>query len=146
MKICVRFNVFETNSSSTHSVIIVEGAEEYEDFIQNKTYYIDYLNEELKREIGDVKFVSKEVLEGTNWYNVNYTPLSEEDFYNDEYELGNHCYYEDYLEFYEKDFCSEHCIYNYRTFTDVDGLEVDTTEYITKDGVPINVICKYGHD
>lgn len=41
MKRTIRFNVFETNSSSTHSICICT-KEEYEDFKNGKYYYDDY--------------------------------------------------------------------------------------------------------
>lgn len=119
----IRKCVFETNSSSTHSIVILTEEEDkkwsdgdilrykWEDkFITKEEYAKKY--EELKRQFAE----------------DNNIPIEEVD----DYELQNEC-------------CDD-IAYTLDDYDDAMDLESDTTKYTTKSGEVLIIRCWYGYD
>lgn len=115
----IRRGVFETNSSSTHSITICT-KEEYKSFVNNELYIDDYSGE----------LITQEELEG----------MFEK--YNKEYEekYGKILYHS--LEDFKKD----EGIYTYEEWCSDEDLEKYHEEYTTPKGEEIVVFGKYGFD
>lgn len=115
----VRTGVFETNSSSTHSVTIMS-KEDYKKWKDGSLLYDFNLNIfETEEER------SKEVLSHLKSY-------SDEEYTDEDIQDTLHDDKDEYSQSFE-DFCSS-------------DLEVDTTKYTSKSGDEIVIICKYGTD
>lgn len=111
----IRTGVFETNSSSTHSVTIFT-AEEYANFTEDT--YIDIWGFSATR-----KMFTKEEL------------ISE---YLEQY--PDEAFDEDYFNEWLRD--SGYC--NEETFFEDEYLEVDSHRYTSESGDEIVIVCKYG--
>jgi hypothetical protein len=119
MKTSIRKGVFETNSSSTHSITICT-KDQYKSFVNNELY-IDIYRE---------KLITQEELEG----------MFEK--YNKEYEekYGKTLYHN------LQDFKDSEGIKTYEEWCSDDYLEKYHEEYITPRGEEIVVFGKYGYD
>ena len=112
----VRKGVFETNSSSTHSVTIMS-AEDYKRWQKEMLYYDEY----------------KDVL------------LTKEELYNSVREEFPEYQNDKDVEDFIYDNRSEYA-QTYKQFFNDHSLEVDVTDHTTKSGDEIVIICKYGYD
>lgn len=132
MKQTYRLNTFETNSSSTHSMIIVPD-ELYADWNDNKLFYAKYTKggeiEKLIKANNNCRFFTKEFLEN-----------NAEDFPKESDFEGSYDDYEDaFMEWLDmEDLITAESIGEY--------LEVDEEEYTTKNGEKLHIICQYGYD
>lgn len=124
----IRYNVFETNSSSTHSMVVLD-EEDYNRWVNEGLYYDSNAKELLTLE--DIRFLVRQDM-------VRYRKRCEPekvldkitDDEVDDYLSDN---YWDYPESYEG-------------FTSSEYLEYDTNYYTTKKGEKFVMVCKYGHD
>lgn len=122
----IRRNIFETNSSSTHSITICQ-KETYDKWRSGEVYYNPW------REDGDVEgqFFSKDkVLEHLD-----------EDFTIDELKDMESKYPDQFFEMLSEEEFATHDM-----FTDDDYLEFYKEEYTSKSGDEIVVFGKYGYD
>lgn len=114
----IRKNVFETNSSSTHSMVIVE-ENDYDRWLDGTLWY----------DANEEKFVEKEEMEKRV---AECEKEFKENYPNEEFDVGEFRHelpmtFEDYRDYH----------YN---------LETDTTHYTTKNGDKIVIIDSYGYD
>lgn len=116
----IRRNIFETNSSSTHSITIMS-KEDYERWKSEELYY-DECNETLltKKEVYDDIF---------NYLNEDNPDLVYNEYMIEEYINDNRSEYPK----------------SYEIFMEDNELEVDVTNHTTKSGDKIVIICKYGY-
>lgn len=133
----IRNNTFETNSSSTHSMVIGLRSQ-IEDWMRGKLVY-DYDND---------KFISLEAAQ-----EVFLKGLSEEDraYFNLSLEEKEAYLEEKYswstIESFEYDLYRESNLFTYDNYCDYyERLESDTTYYTTPGGEEIGIICSYGYD
>lgn len=134
MKKQIRNNVFETNSSSTHSLIICT-PEQSDLLTKGKMYIYDYdtlCTEDERINIILNEYQKEFTIEGTY-----------EEFYDNNA----------YKEFYDKnsemleEYFSEHSYAEFQSYEEwVGELESDETYYTSKSGDKIIILCKYGHD
>lgn len=120
----IRQNVFETNSSSTHSLIICT-PEQSDLLTKGKMYIYDYdtlCTEDERINIILNEYQKEFTIEGT------------------------------YKEFYDKnsemleEYFSEHRYAEFQSYEEwVGELESDETYYTSKSGDKIIILCKYGH-
>ena len=133
----IRNNTFETNSSSTHSMVIGLRSQ-IEDWIEGKLVY-DYNNDkfislEAAREI----FLKRLSEEDRAYFNLS---LKEKEAYLEE----KHPWYT--VEGYESELYGESYLFTYDYYCDYyERLESDTTYYTTPGGEEIGIICSYGYD
>ena len=123
----IRFNTFETNSSSTHSMIIL--TEEEEQKLNSGELY-------LKNKYDDELITKEEA------YKIFLDAMNNDNYIQDpEYSLEENI--QDYLENCDDryalpcsldDWCTE------------DYLETDSHKYTSPSGDKLKIICKYGHD
>lgn len=113
----IRKGVFETNSSSTHSLTICS-AEEYDKFIKGEYYYDEF---------NDVFLTKEEVNRKFNEYLNDY----EDEIGTDKAELF-------------KDFLQYKYIYKYESFGE--GYEDLYTSYTTKNGDRVVAFGYFGYD
>ena len=120
MRQTIRFNTFETNSSSTHSMCIIPD-KQYKDWTENKLYYMrwTYGHEKLLEENNGSRLFTEEFLRS---HNLLIDEPKEEDF-----EDAN-AYEEAYEEWEDN------------------NLEDDHEEYTTESGDTIHILCRYGCD
>ena len=133
MKRVIRANVFETNSSTSHSVIIMteesfkKWKEENGSFIYSRSSYWDPFEE----------LAEDERPEDGGIYSENevraFIKRIGEDYAEDDYSS------------FEK-FAEEYHFYSYEGWFYDEYLESDTSEYKTPGGESIVVCCKYGND
>lgn len=112
----VRKNVFETNSSSTHSLVIAE-ASEFDKWVKGEVYYCESWwssKPEDKKKFESGKFYPKAEID------AYYESIGEE---RDSY------HFQTYDEFCESEY-----------------LEVDEHSYTTPKGEVIRAVCKFGYD
>ena len=136
MKQQIRINTFETNSSSTHTLIIIPD-DQWEAWEKNELYYVRWtLNKDVKEFVeknnGRLLY-SKEELSQAHFFDD--MPKREDYGEDEEYE------YEDDLNDYLAD----------SDFVNLDRwesakLEEDETTYTTKDGEKLHILCKFGYD
>lgn len=133
----IRNNTFETNSSSTHSMIIGPKSQ-IKEWMRGKLVY-DYDND---------KFISLEAA-----HEVFLKKLSEEDkvYFDLSFEEKEEYLKERYpwysVEDYESELYIENYLFTYDSYCDhYERLETDTTYYITPGGEEIGIICSYGYD
>lgn len=133
----IRNNTFETNSSSTHSMVIGLRSQ-IEDWIEGRLVY-DYNNDkfislEAAREI----FLKRLSEEDRAYFNLS---LEEKETYLEE----KHPWYT--VEGYESELYGENYLFTYDYYCDYyERLESDTTYYTTPGGEEIGIICSYGYD
>jgi hypothetical protein len=131
-----RRGVFETNSSSTHSVTIVEDSD-YEKWKNGELFYI--INEDKFVDKWEVKRIKQEKYGALvmDLYEDGETKGLIDAIQNKELEQyleENYDKYDlpvSYDEFFDYDFCN---------------LELDEESYTTKGGEKIYIICRYGYD
>lgn len=146
MKRVIRNCMFETNSSSTHSIIIMpfEKSEKWE---KEKVYYFNKreswdifggLPEEQKPKNGNF-YTQDEVLEFLKLINFNYN--------EDDYKEEDDDYYYGELDSVEQFIRECDCGFiSYNIWDRDEYLEKDVTTYITDGGEEIVIYCKYGQD
>ena len=122
MKQTFRFNTFETNSSTTHAMVIF-GSEEENNLWNDGKLYVDwdsniYTEEEVKAKYAEEReeFIKK------SYYSED--RKDEEDIF--------------------QEWLSDSGFYNCDTWWE--NLEQDCTTYITKSGDTIYIHCAYGYD
>lgn len=125
----IRQDVFESNSSSTHSICIASKSE-YDAWCDYELYLNEYWN--TPDELKDKKFITKDeviaILGDSEHCKYNEEKLRE--LKDDEFDKVA----------YQND------VYTCDNWFDDEGLEVDENKYTTKNGDEIVVICKYGCD
>ena len=132
MKRVIRGCVWETNSSMTHSCVIMS-AEQYERWKKDDLYCYKAskwwnpfkdLPEEQQPKNGMI-YTEDEAVDFLKLIGEKY---DEEDYYH------------------ISQFLSEYSFYSYGCFTDDEYCEFDATDYTTPNGEELVIICKYGHD
>lgn len=137
MKIKIRPNTFETNSSSTHSMVI--GAkDEVKKWIQGIIVY----------DMNSDKFITPEkakeiVFTDSDAEMKHYCTLSKE-----EKELYLEEYYPWHtVESFEQELYIASDLYTYEAYCNHnERLETDTTYYTTPGGEELAIVCSYGYD
>ena len=136
--IIIRRNIFETNSSSTHSCTIFT-ADEYNKF-EARDLYINssWVNT-------SSEFKGKTLLDRAQI--VALLTKSENKRYEDYgWRLKPFIDDRDHFETLLKEFSLYWDFMNIEAYKDVDDLQIDFHEYITPSGDNIVVMCKYGYD
>lgn len=136
--IIIRRNIFETNSSSTHSCTIFT-ADEYNKF-EARDLYINssWVNT-------SSEFKGKTLLDRAQI--VDLLTKSENKRYEDYgWRLKPFIDDRDHFETLLKEFSLYWDFMNIEAYKDVDDLQIDFHEYITPSGDNIVVMCKYGYD
>lgn len=133
----IRNNTFETNSSSTHSMVIGLRSQ-IEDWIRGELVY-DYDNDKfISLEAAHEVFLKKLSEEDKVYFNLS---LEEKEAYLEER------YPWDTVESYENELYRENYLFTYDNYCDYyERLETDTTYYTTPGGEEIGIICSYGYD
>lgn len=133
MKQTVRQNTFETNSSSTHNMVVIPESK-MEAWENNELYYARYVwgkevKEFVEKNNGRLLYTKQELIDSGMFDDMP----KREDF-EDEYE------FEDAIEEYFDD----------SDFVTVDkwekDLETDEHVYTTEAGERLHIICQYGYD
>lgn len=133
----IRNNTFETNSSSTHSMVIGLKSQ-IEEWMIGKLVY-DYDNDKfISSEAAQEVFLKKLSEEDRAYFNLS---LEEKEAYLEER------YPWDTVESYENELYRENYLFTYDNYCDwYENLETDTTYYTTPGGEEIGIICSYGYD
>ena len=120
----IRANTFETNSSSTHSMIILT-EEEYNKLESGELYLDD-----------DDKVITKEEAKNIFLKHMN----------EDKYMYDDDLSFEENIKNYLDEFEYYPCEYpqSLKTWKEGDELESDTNIYISPSGDKLKIICKYG--
>lgn len=134
----IRNNTFETNSSSTHSMVIGLRSD-IEKWMSGELWYdgekdVFLTPDQAKEEM--IKSLSEE--------DKVYFSLSsieeKESFLEENYPFSS-------VESFESDLCKEFYLFTYDAYCDwYERLETDTTYYTTPGGEEIGIICSYGYD
>ena len=119
----IRANTFETNSSSTHSMIILT-EEEYNKLESGELY----LNED--------EVITKEEAKNIFLKHMNEDKYMYDDDLSFEENIKN---YLDEFEYYPSEYPQ-----SLETWKEEDELESDTNIYISPSGDKLKIICKYG--
>lgn len=123
MKIQIRQSVFETNSSSVHSITMCT-QNEFDDWSNGKVYRNDGWWSSSASPLTKKEFLTydeaMELVKSSNWYK----PMDEGDDVDE------------YFKEYE--------IYSYENWGNY--YETDVTHYTTPNGEKIVAVCYYGHD
>lgn len=123
MKMQIRQGVFETNSSSVHSITMCT-QNEFDDWRNGKVYrnggWWGSSTSPLKKKAFLTYDEAMELIKTSSWYN----PMDEDENIDE------------YLKEYE--------IYSYENWGDY--YETDVTHYTTPNGEKIVAVCYYGHD
>lgn len=121
----IRANTFETNSSSTHSMIIL--TEEEYDKLESGELYLNNNDEVITKE--EAK-------------NIFLKHMNE-----DKYEYDNDLSFEENIKNYldEFEYYSSEYPQSLETWKEEDELESDTNIYISPSGDKLKIICKYGY-
>ena len=119
----IRANTFETNSSSTHSMIILT-EEEYN-----------------KLESGELYLDDNEVITKEEAKNIFLKHMNE-----DKYEYDDNLSFEENIKNYldEFEYYSSEYPQSLENWKEEDELESDTNIYISPSGDKLRIICKYG--
>ena len=119
----IRANTFETNSSSTHSMIILT-EEEYD-----------------KLESGELYLNDDEVITKEEAKNIFLKHMNE-----DKYEYDDNLSFEENIKNYldEFEYYSSEYPQSLENWKEEDELESDTNIYISPSGDKLRIICKYG--
>ena len=123
----IRHNTFETNSSSTHSIVICT-KQEYLDFKHNKKWYIDRYSVKNKFVTWDellVTILQYHLMDADAFEEIHRLKIEDEEGL------------EEYLRDYD--------IYNYGTYND-NAYEDFEDEYTTPQGEEIAVFGYFGYD
>ena len=119
----IRANTFETNSSSTHSMIIL--TEEEYDKLESGELYLD-----------DDEVITKEEAKNIFLKHMNENKYMYDDDLSFEENIKN---YLDEFEYYPGEYPQ-----SFKTWKEEDELESDTNIYISPSGDKLKIICKYG--
>lgn len=137
MKQTIRFNTFETNSSSTHNIVIIPD-DQWDKWSSDELFYLrdeyGYYGKKLLELNNNSRYFTKEFLENcTLFEEADKIPLKKDYEYIDVYNqaLRKWCYHLDFITF---------------TLWDENELEEDITEYTTPKGEKLRILCKYGFD
>ena len=120
----IRANTFETNSSSTHSMIIL--TEEEYDKLESGELYLD-----------DDEVITKEEAKNIFLKHMNEDKYMYDDDLSFEENIKN---YLDEFEYYPSEYPQ-----SLETWKEEDELESDTNIYISPSGDKLKIICKYGY-
>ena len=120
----IRANTFETNSSSTHSMIILT-EEEYDKLESGELY------------LNDDKVITKEEAKNIFLKHMNEDKYMYDDDLSFEENIKN---YLDEFEYYPSEYPQ-----SLETWKEGDELESDTNIYISPSGDKLKIICKYGY-
>ncbi len=137
MKQTIRFDTFETNSSSAHNIVIIP-EEQWDKWLSNELFYLQYdfgyYNKKLLELNNNSRYFTKEFLENCSLFEeADKIPLKKDYQDVEKYEQALNEWCED-LDF---------IIFNR---WDEKELEEDITEYITPKGEKLRILCKYGFD
>lgn len=133
----VRNGTFETNSSSTHSMVIGPKSQ-IEEWMRGKLVY-DYDNDKfISLEAAHEVFLKGLSEEEREYFNLS---LEEKEVYLEEkYPWST-------IESFEYDLYRKSNLFTYDSYCDYyERLETDTTYYTTPGGEEIGIICSYGYD
>lgn len=119
----IRANTFETNSSSTHSMIILT-EEEYDKLESGELY------------LNDDEVITKEEAKNIFLKHMNEDKYMYDDDLSFEENIKN---YLDEFEYYPSEYPQ-----SLETWKEEDELESDTNIYISPSGDKLKIICKYG--
>lgn len=121
----IRANTFETNSSSTHSMIILT-EEEYDKLESGELY------------LNDDEIITKEEAEKIFLKSMN----------EDKYEYDDNLSFEENIKNYldEFEYYSSEYPQSLENWKEEDELESDTNIYISPSGDKLKIICKYGYN
>ena len=119
----IRANTFETNSSSTHSMIILT-EEEYDKLESGELY------------LNDDEVITKEEAKNIFLKHMNEDKYMYDDDLSFEENIKN---YLDEFEYYPSEYPQ-----SLETWKEEDELESDINEYISPSGDKLKIICKYG--
>ena len=137
MKRQIRRNIFETNSSSTHSLIICS-EEEFKAWEKGEIYFDEY---------GKEKFISNT---GLNEYDKEMAEMDYEKnknkFQKNWRDLSKDAKQEYYLKYAKENGIINENIKTYEEYMDDYSLETFVQRYISKSGDKIVVFGKYGID
>ena len=119
----IRANIFETNSSSTHSMIILT-EEEYNKLESGELY------------LNDDEVITKEEAKNIFLKDMN----------KDKYEYDDNLSFEENIKNYldEFEYYSGEYPQSLENWKEEDELESDTNIYISPSGDKLRIICKYG--
>ena len=120
----IRANTFETNSSSTHSMIIL--TEEEYNKLESGELYLD-----------DDEVITKEEAKNIFLKHMNEDKYMYDDDLSFEENIKN---YLDEFEYYPSEYPQ-----SLETWKEGDELESDTNIYISPSGDKLKIICKYGY-
>lgn len=125
----IRHSVFETNSSSTHSMTIMS-KRDYDRWRSEPDSYYDENNREIISGDQRREMARKDIIDYRKQYDHEHLNDRITDEELDEYIIDN--------------------LYDYplshHEFFDTDYLETDVNEYRTESNDEIVICCKYGHD
>ncbi len=127
----IRFKTFETNSSTTHNMVIIPD-EDIKAWDDNELFYGRWVSEELIKENNGSRLFTKEFLKN-HGYNVD--EPNEDDYEN----------YSDFEDAHDKWEYSMADFINSEQW-DSHELECDVNTYTTKHGDKIHILCEYGYD
>lgn len=132
----IRINTFETNSSSTHTMVIIPD-DQWEAWEKGELYYVeDTWNKEVKdlveKNNGRLTYSKEELLQAHVFDDM---PKREDYGEDEEFE------YEDDL----ADYMADSDFINSDRW-ESDELEKDESIYVTKDGETLHILCKFGYD
>lgn len=132
----VRNGTFETNSSSTHSMVIGPKSQ-IEEWMRGKLVY-DYDNDKfISLEAAHEAFLKKLSEEDRAYFNLSF---EEKEAYLEERSPWST------VEGYESELYRESCLFTHSNYCDYyENLETDTTYYTTPGGEEIGIICSYGY-
>lgn len=121
----IRANTFETNSSSTHSMIILT-EEEYDKLESGELY------------LNDDEIITKEEAEKIFLKSMN----------EDKYIYDNDLSFEENIKNYldEFDYYSYDFPQSLETWKEDNELEFDINKYVSPSGDKLKIICKYGYN
>lgn len=119
----IRRGVFETNSSSTHSISILTEEEDNQ-----------WLRGDILRYRWSDKFITKEE------YAKKFEELKQQ------YAKENNIPIEDVDDYDVQEYFYDDIAYNFEDYDDIMELESDVTEYTTKNGEHLIIRCWYGYE
>lgn len=120
----IRNKTFETNSSTTHNMVIIPD-DQYEAWNNNRLYYCRWPGG------------YKSLIEQNNGYSL-FTKEQLEEFY-DNLDDKSKNYYDSFEDWASDDFVTSEQ-------WDSRDLEGDEEVYVTKSGDTIHILCEYGYD
>ena len=141
MKIKIRPNTFETNSSSTHSMVIAP-ENEFSRWERGEIYYHDWKDRFATRE--EIFEEIKNEPENYKYSNLPQFLALETEEERKEY-VENNLAFSDEIDFIDEEL-KEIGWVTYDQFVDDNYLEVETSSYTTPGGEKLSIVCKYGYD